>query len=84
MDNTKAPTSPSSSAKSINWDDYQISKEPQKRDKQSVHEQVHLDMKAIHITPSKALKDVSIHIDVNSLEESERIRKINDMIERSK
>jgi hypothetical protein len=65
-------------------DDYQPFDEPQKIDEPSAHEEIHLDMKAIYITLSKGLKDLPIHIDVNSLEESERIRKINEMIEHSK
>ncbi len=84
MANTKPTSNLGSSAQPINLDGYQPFEGLQKEDSQTAHEQINLDIKPVHITLPKTMNELSLHIDLDLMAENERIRRINEMIERIK
>ena len=82
MDDTRPPDVSDTSSHKVDLSDYKGFNEPEKEAGESVHKETQAEMKVLYITLSKLRKDVAIQLDLESMEESERIRKINDMIER--
>lgn len=82
MDDTRPADVLGTGAQKMDLEGYQEPEEPEKEMRESVHTESHQDMKALYIALSELLKDVSIRVDLESLEESERIRKINEILGR--
>jgi hypothetical protein len=83
MDDTRSPDVLDTSSQKVDLSDHERSNEPQKEAEESVHKEMQGEMKALYIILSELLKDVAVQLDLESLEESERIRKLNEMIEQS-
>ena len=80
MDNTKSSSTADSLPQPVDMKGYGEPKEPANGEEVSMHEHTDLNAKAISVTLSR-LKDVPVRIDYKAAEESERIRKLNEMIE---
>lgn len=85
MDDTRSPDILDTSPQKLDLSDYdecEMSNEPQIDAEESVYEEIPSDMKVFYITLSKLMKDCAIKLDLDGLEESEHIRKMNELIER--
>jgi hypothetical protein len=82
MDDTHSSDILGTSSQKVDLSDFETPNELQKEPEESIHKETEAELKALYITLSKLLDEFMIRLNLKDMEESERIRKVNDIIER--